>query len=313
MESQNGKNSLFKDLTAERQSGLTYSAAAVLPVIISFVFLLVVQLIGLTDAEGKYTSEEWYLYCNFLLPQLSFALVAFLFFRMTKAPVGTVAGKCRAKYFLLAILLQVGLFSLSFVNGLFLDFLGRFGYENSEITLPSLDGAGVIGVLLVVGLLPAVFEETIFRGIVLRGLKSFGAVGAVLICGALFSLYHENPAQTIYQFLCGAAFALVALRSGSILPTVLSHFLNNAVIVVLTKFGIESYPSAVAVPLMIVSALCLVGSLVWLIFFDGPKRSENPGPSGGTSDKKGFFLYAALGILVCAVMWLSVLATGFGN
>lgn len=51
MESQNGKNSLFKDLTAERQSGLTYSAAAVLPVIISFVFLLVVQLIGLTDAE----------------------------------------------------------------------------------------------------------------------------------------------------------------------------------------------------------------------------------------------------------------------
>ena len=65
MESQNGKNSLFKDLTAERQSGLTYSAAAVLPVTISFVFLLVVQLIGLTDAEGKYTSEEWYLYCNF--------------------------------------------------------------------------------------------------------------------------------------------------------------------------------------------------------------------------------------------------------
>ena len=289
MESQNGKNSLFKDLTAERQSGLTYSAAAVLPVVISFVFLLVVQLIGLTDAEGKYMSEEWYLYCNFLLPQLSFALVAFLFFRMTKTPVGTVAGKCRAKYFLLAILLQVGLFSL--------DFLGRFGYENSEITLPSLDGAGVIGVLLVVGLLPAVFEETIFRGIVLRGLKSFGAVGAVLICGALFSLYHENPAQTIYQFLCGAAFALVALRSGSILPTVLSHFLNNAV----------------AVPLMIVSALCLVGSLVWLIFFDGPKRSENPEPSGRTSDKKGFFLYAALGILVCAVMWLSVLATGFGN
>ena len=265
MESQNGKNSLFKDLTAERQSGLTYSAAAVLPVVISFVFLLVVQLIGLTDAEGKYMSEEWYLYCNFLLPQLSFALVAFLFFRMTKTPVGTVAGKCRAKYFLLAILLQVGLFSLSFVNGLFLDFLGRFGYENSEITLPSLDGAGVIGVLLVVGLLPAVFEETIFRGIVLRGLKSFGAVGAVLI------------------------------------------------IVVLTKFGIESYPSAVAVPLMIVSALCLVGSLVWLIFFDGPKRSENPEPSGRTSDKKGFFLYAALGILVCAVMWLSVLATGFGN
>ena len=313
MESQNGKNSLFKDLTAERQSGLTYSAAAVLPVVISFVFLLVVQLIGLTDAEGKYMSEEWYLYCNFLLPQLSFALVAFLFFRMTKTPVGTVAGKCRAKYFLLAILLQVGLFSLSFVNGLFLDFLGRFGYENSEITLPSLDGAGVIGVLLVVGLLPAVFEETIFRGIVLRGLKSFGAVGAVLICGALFSLYHENPAQTIYQFLCGAAFALVALRSGSILPTVLSHFLNNAVIVVLTKFGIESYPSAVAAPLMIVSALCLVGGLVWLIFFDGPKRSENPEPSGRTSDKKGFFLYAALGILVCAVMWLSVLATGFGN
>ena len=93
----------------------------------------------------------------------------------------------------------------------------------------------------------------------------------------------------------------------------LSHFLNNAVIVILTKFGIDSYPSVVAVPLMIVSALCLVGSLAWLIFFDGTKRSENSETSGGNSDKKGFFLYAALGILVCAVMWLGVLATGFGS
>ena len=312
MESKKKQNSLFGELTTEKKAGLAYSAAAFLPVILSLAFTIVLQASGATKTEN-YDKSDWFIYCSFLLPQVAFAIVAAVFFFKSKTPVKAVAGKCAPKYFLIAVLLQVGLLSLAELNGLFLNFLGRFGYKDDPILLPSLNGFGLVGVLLTVAVLPAVFEETIFRGIVLRGLKSFGAVGAVLICGALFSLYHENPAQTIYQFLCGAAFALVALRSGSILPTVLSHFLNNAVIVVLTKFGIESYPSAVAVPLMIVSALCLVGSLVWLIFFDGPKRSENPEPSGRTSDKKGFFLYAALGILVCAVMWLSVLATGFGN
>ena len=306
MESKKRQNSLFGELTTEKKAGLAYSAAAFLPVILSLAFTIVLQASGATKTEN-YDKSDWFIYCSCLLPQVAFAIVAAVFFFKSKTPVKAVAGKCAPKYFLIAVLLQVGLLSLAELNGLFLNFLGRFGYKDDPILLPSLNGFGLVGVLLTVAVLPAVFEETIFRGVVLGGLKSCGQAGAVLVCGALFSLYHENPAQTVYQFLCGAAYALVALRAGSILPTVLAHFLNNALIILLSKFGLEAFPNAVMIPLMIVSGLCLVGSLVWLIFFDkSGKREKSPA-------RKGFFLCAAAGILVCAVMWISVLLTGFGK
>ncbi|MFR1983947.1 MAG: hypothetical protein ACLS4Z_09735 [Christensenellaceae bacterium] len=43
------------------------------------------------------------------------------------------------------------------------------------------------------------------------------------------------------------------------------------------------------IPLMIVSGLCLVGSLVWLIFFDKSGKTEK------SPARKGFFLCAAAG------------------
>ena len=49
--------------------------------------------------------------------------------------------------YLIAFLLQIGLLSLSELNGLFLQFLGKFGYEHTPIVLPSVEGFGFVGVL----------------------------------------------------------------------------------------------------------------------------------------------------------------------
>lgn len=316
---------MFGELDAEKKSGLVYSAAVVAPVFLSLVFFIVLAAAGITIKSGE-TPPDWYLYCSFLVSPLGFSVVVAAYFSRTKEPIKNVAGRCAAKYFFLAIALQIGLLSLSELNALFLKFLGRFGYE-SEINLPSLNGAGLFGVLFVVAVLPAVLEELVFRGLLLEGLKNFGSVAAVLVCGALFSLYHQNPAQTVYQFLCGAGFALVALKAGSALPTMLAHFLNNAFIIIAQKLWGGELPRPAQIPLLVVSVICLLGSLVWLIFFDkrgkgalsgdeGTDRTAGKKADGKTdkkADKKGFFLFAALGIVVCAVMWLSALVSGLGG
>ncbi|MFR1983946.1 MAG: hypothetical protein ACLS4Z_09725 [Christensenellaceae bacterium] len=54
----------------------------------------------------------------------------------SKTLVKAVAGKCAPKYFLIAVLLQVGLFRSRELNGLFLNFLGRFGYKDDPICCP---------------------------------------------------------------------------------------------------------------------------------------------------------------------------------
>lgn len=297
-----GKNGLFGEPTTAKAAGLGFSLATILPVVLSFVLLTAVTFSG-TD----YENADWYLYIGYLLPQLSFAFVAFWFLRYTGTSLRAEAKaqKCHPKYFLWAFLLQIGLLSLSELNALFLKFLGNFGYEDAGISLPSMEGFGFVGVLLVVAVFPAIFEEVLFRGIVLKGLRGFGQTGAVLLCGALFALYHQNPAQTVYQFCCGAAFALVALRSGSVLPTIISHFLNNTVILVLTKLEISSFSTPVWIAVLCVSVVCLALSVVYFVFID--RKPKTPAEKG---DSKGFFPFASVGLAVCVFTWLAVMLSG---
>lgn len=298
---------LLGEPTPAKSSGFAFSLAVILPVAVSLLFLVfVVALVG-KNAEN----EEWYAYANFLLPQLCFAIVLFCFLKYKGVSLksAVLSQKCEKKYYLVAVILQFGLFCLSELNGLFLEFLKNFGYQDNGIILPSMDGFGFVGVLVTVALMPAIFEECIFRGAILGGLRAFGKTGAVLVCGTLFALYHQNPAQTLYQFCCGVAFALVALRAESILPTVLAHFINNAVILTLTKLGIVSFAPWLSVVLLITSSLALIGSIVYLTVFDKKEKVERA-ETQEKSERKYFFVYASIGIAVCVFTWFAVLLTG---
>lgn len=295
---------LLSSPTPARASGVAFSLAAILPSILAVVFLIFLAVIG---AEN-YTGKDWYLYANYLLSPLAFALVLvwFLRYKKTSFSCACKSQKCELKYFFIALLMQIGLLTLSELNAYFLKFLARFGYQDSGILLPSMDGFGFVGVLFAVAVLPAVFEELIFRGVLLGGVKSFGKWGAVLLCGALFALYHQNPAQTLYQFCCGVAFALVAIRAGSVLPTVVSHFLNNAFILTLTKYGVSEFVAPTKWIIFGVSAVCLATALVWLLLGENKQK-----PQTDTQEKKRFFTCASAGIAVCALTWLLTLLSGF--
>lgn len=278
------------------ETGIAYSIACILPVLLSL-FLVFFD-----------SQSQAYRYLSYLLPQICFLIAIAVYFFRTKTPVKhVVCKKCHPKYFLIAVLLQFGLLSLSELNGLFLKFLSTFGYEQTETILPDLTGWRVVPVLLVIALLPSVMEETLFRGILVGDLRErgWGTLPVVLLSGGMFALFHTNPAQTAYQFCCGACFALVAMRSGSMLPTVLSHFLNNAVIIILASCGIYDFPSAVKLPLYLTAGLVLLGVVGYLAFLD--KKEQ---PVRGMYEAKPFFFGSGVGIAVAFILWVSVLIGG---
>ena len=301
---------LFAGLNAEKASGLSFSAAIVGQYIFLLLFLIAARLCG--GLKDGYQEKDWFLYCSYLIPQAAFAATAYLYFSRTEASVKDVAKKPRAIYFCVAITLQLGLLSLLSVNGLFLKWLEKFGYTPASPAVPSMGGAKIVPALLVIAVLPACFEELFFRGILFRGMKKFGAVAAVLASAGLFALYHQSPAQTIYQFICGACFALIALRSGSILPTVVSHFVNNALILILEACGISSFSIETTIILGVLFAIWAI----YLIFFDKnidgvvPEKREEMQTvetAKPKADVKGFVLYALTGIILCALNWISAL------
>lgn len=305
--------------TQAKASGLAFSVSTLLVLLVGLIFSVAVIIkFGVPTEEKDYTGKDWYLYVSYLIPQMCLLAVAIGYFVWLKKDVKQTfkEQKCHPKYFLWAVLLQLGLFSLGELNGFVLLFMEKvFGQTLAVPTLPKTDGFGIVWVILVIGVLPAVFEEFFFRGILLKGLRSFGKVGAILLCGALFSLYHQNPSQTVYQFLCGCAFALVAVRSGSILPTVVAHFINNTVIIVLETYGVTEFPLPVYITVICVTAVCLVASLVYLLFFDKNKNTEDKKEfTVGEKDRAErwrFFACASFGLLTCAFVWITNFMSGF--
>ena len=91
------------------------------------------------------------------------------------------------------------------------------------------------GGYLALAILVPVAEEFVFRGAILRVLlKSFGADNslkgvwiAIAISALLFALAHMNPAQMPHAFVVGLLLGWFYWRTGSILPGVVYHVVNN--------------------------------------------------------------------------------------
>ena len=112
--------------------------------------------------------------------------------------------------------------------------------------------------------------------------------------------------QTVYQFVCGAAFTLLAIRADSILPAVFVHFANNAFIIFDTRFGWLAKASDPAmIVLYVLAGVALVLSLGYLIFVD---RKTNRKKQGAI---KPLVIFALAGIIINAIMWFTVLAGYF--
>ena len=131
------------------EAGLTYTVTAVLPVLVSFLLSVLLSVSGVVDPSG----ENWYRYLSFLLPQLCFLAAAAVYFARTREPVLRTVGKCRWQYYLLAVLIQFGLLSLSELNTFFLWLLSFFGYEQTPVSLPDLTGWNILPALLVIAVL----------------------------------------------------------------------------------------------------------------------------------------------------------------
>lgn len=72
-------------------------------------------------------------------------------------------------------------------------------------------------------------EELLFRGIMLNKLKQYNKIYAIIIVSMVFGLLHGNLPQTIPTFIISIFLCLITLKSGSILPAISIHMINNGV------------------------------------------------------------------------------------
>ncbi|HLL23635.1 MAG TPA: CPBP family intramembrane glutamic endopeptidase, partial [Kofleriaceae bacterium] len=102
--------------------------------------------------------------------------------------------------------------------------------DEDEQLVALIDRPSTLVVLLAVAVAPALCEEVLFRGVLVRGLATrLPRIAAIVLGAAVFSLYHMRVVQLVPTFTLGLVLGYLALRARSALPGVLAHFSNNAI------------------------------------------------------------------------------------
>jgi sodium transport system permease protein len=92
--------------------------------------------------------------------------------------------------------------------------------------------------LLAMAAVPAVFEELAFRGFMLSGLKSETKDWtAIFITAAFFGITHGILQQSLNAGMIGVLLGYVAVRTNSIIPTMIIHFMHNGLVILLDEFA----------------------------------------------------------------------------
>ncbi|MEG0228879.1 MAG: type II CAAX endopeptidase family protein [Lachnospiraceae bacterium] len=108
------------------------------------------------------------------------------------------------------------------------------GMGNITVGLPFLLG------VLMIAVAPAICEEAVFRGVFMRCLAPIGNKWVVLvITGTLFGAFHMDWVKFIPTAMLGVLFGYIVWETNNISYSILLHFFNNFVSVVVL-YGLQA-------------------------------------------------------------------------
>ncbi len=203
-------------------------------------------------------------------------------------------------------------FGANYVTNIWVTLLQSLGanLDYGSLTVPD----SVIGKVLWVftaSVLPAIIEEFAFRVVVLGSLRRYSDTFAIFASALLFGLIHGNAIQIPFAFMLGLVFAYITIITGSVIPAIIIHFINNFNSCILELFSTaygEIYASLFQVLLMIIYVvLGIIGFL--LMYKKGylKKKLFMPKSANSASGALAAFFSSPLIIIVSVLYLLSAL------
>lgn len=132
---------------------------------------------------------------------------------------------------------------------------------------------------LTIVLAAPILEEFVFRGIVLEGfLKNYDAKKSIIWSAVIFGAVHLNPWQFIGAGILGAYIGWFYYRTGSLIPCILIHLLNNLI----AFLGFYYFPDVDSFqelsPSLTVTLMVITGAILALILVVKALDKGLPGP-----------------------------------
>lgn len=186
-------------------------------------------------------------------------------------------------------------------------------------TMPDMSNPVGVGsnVVYVISMtfVPAIFEELLFRGVIMQSLRRFGDGFALLISAALFGLIHGNLIQGPNAMLLGLVIGYFVLRTGSLVTGIIIHFVNNSLAVLSSYLAdyLISPQQADNFYLGIYGVYAITGgiALVYLLMRHASLFRVAPSNYPLSSGKKNVAFFSTAGCIVFLILTLILVCTQF--
>ncbi len=145
----------------------------------------------------------------------------------------------------ICVLIMAGLTLMGMVAGLpvhaalTVPFTGELSNDLSDIMMST----NVFFRAFVVGILAPIFEELMFRKLLIDRLRNYGEYACIVLSGLMFGLLHGNFSQFFFATAIGMFFAFIYLRTGNIINTIFLHSaINLTTSIITTEIILKVYP-----------------------------------------------------------------------
>ena len=153
----------------------------------------------------------------------------------------------------------------------------KLGIESDITSLMNYDfntWYGIVLFLVQIALLPAIFEELLFRKAFISRGKKLGKLNICILSSLCFALMHLNFTQGIFAFFMGIVLCYITLESGSIIPAMVIHFINNLFSGITTILGEGIYSNMLLILIIVISVLGLIKLSRTKLDFNGYNLSD---------------------------------------
>ncbi len=141
--------------------------------------------------------------------------------------------------FLLVLIAALPLLLLSGILGQLINFLFPVSesYIEAMQKLITVQEKGLWFTIFVVGVLPGVCEEVMFRGFILNALKKKGIWYGIIFSAVLFGAFHLDPFRFLPVTLLGIWLGYLAVKTKSLYVPILAHFTQNSLAIIITNYA----------------------------------------------------------------------------
>ena len=201
--------------------------------------LLLIDLISQMVGELIVFLREYYIIDNTLtayLLQILFSAILFVppFFLLAKIEgfkVSSLFVRKKIPFLTGASVVFAGFLlclGINVATSYWVSILEALGMNTEAVGLPEPKGIfETIAWIFTMSVMPAIVEEFAFRVVVLGSLRRYSDTFAIFASAALFGLVHGNFVQIPFAFMVGLVFAYITINTGSVIPAMIIHFLNN--------------------------------------------------------------------------------------